>query len=156
VDAPAEGRGGGWVAGQLVIGAVVVVLGFVGPEWPSAVEGLLLVIGIALVAIGALALLGGSAVLGSALTPFPRPIEGGALRDHGVYRLVRHPMYGGAILMAVGWSLATTPLSLVAALALGGFLELKSRHEEGWLLERYPGYDEYRRRTRWKFVPGVR
>ena len=72
-----------------------------------------------------------------------------------MYRFVRHPMYGGVIVMAVGWSLATSPLALPAALGLGVFLELKSRREEAWLQERYPGYEGYRRRTRWKFVPGV-
>jgi protein-S-isoprenylcysteine O-methyltransferase Ste14 len=156
VDAPAEGRGWGWVAGQLAIGAVVVALGFVGPEWPPAIEGVFLVVGIAFVAIGALALVVGIASLGGSLTPFPRPVEDGTLRQDGLYRIVRHPMYGGVILMTVGWSLATSPLAFAAALALGGFLELKSRREEGWLLERYPDYDGYRRHTRWKFVPGVR
>jgi protein-S-isoprenylcysteine O-methyltransferase Ste14 len=156
VNAPEEGRGGGWVAGQLVIGAVVVLLGFVGPGWPSGLEDALRLVGLALVLVGALELLAGGAFLGDSLTPYPRPVESGTLRQHGVYRLVRHPMYGGVIVMAVGWSLATTPLAFVAALALGVFLELKSRREEGWLLEHYPGYAGYRRRTRWKFVPGVR
>jgi protein-S-isoprenylcysteine O-methyltransferase Ste14 len=156
VNAPAEARGGVWVAGQLVIGAVVLVLGFVGPEWPSGVEHALRLVGLALVLVGAFELLAGGAFLGASLTPYPRPVEGGSLRRHGVYRFVRHPMYGGVIVMSVGWSLATTPVALVAALGLGGFLELKSRREEGWLLERYPAYAEYRRGTRWKFVPGVR
>jgi protein-S-isoprenylcysteine O-methyltransferase Ste14 len=119
-------------------------------------RGLFRVVGLALVVVGALTLVAGIAFLGGSLTPFPRPVEDGALRQDGVYRLVRHPMYGGVIVMAVGWALATTPLSLAGALALGAFLELKSRREEGWLLEHYPGYAEYRRRTRWKFVPGVR
>jgi protein-S-isoprenylcysteine O-methyltransferase Ste14 len=44
----------------------------------------------------------------------------------------------------------------VGALGLGAYLELKSRREERWLAERYPGYEAYRRRTRWKFVPGLR
>jgi protein-S-isoprenylcysteine O-methyltransferase Ste14 len=139
-----------------VIGAVVLLLGFVGPDWPSRVEEPLRLVGLALVVVGSLELLAGGAFLGDSLTPYPRPVESGTLRQHGVYRLVRHPMYGGVIVMAVGWSLATTPLALAAALALGVFLDLKSRREEGWLLERYPGYAGYRRRTRWKFVPGVR
>jgi len=34
------------------------------------------------------------------------------------------------------------------------FFWLKSRREEAWLTERFPGYDAYRRRTR-RFLPGL-
>jgi protein-S-isoprenylcysteine O-methyltransferase Ste14 len=65
-------------------------------------------------------------------------------------------MYGGVILMALGWGIATTPPALAAGLGLGLFLEHKSRREEDWLVGRYPAYPTYRRRVRWKFVPGIR
>jgi protein-S-isoprenylcysteine O-methyltransferase Ste14 len=45
---------------------------------------------------------------------------------------------------------------LPAAVTLVAFFELKSRREEAWLVERYPGYPTYRDRVRWKFVPGIR
>ena len=44
-------------------------------------------------------------------------------------------------------------LLLTAVLVL--FVELKSRREEQWLAERYPGYADYRRRTPRRFVPFV-
>jgi protein-S-isoprenylcysteine O-methyltransferase Ste14 len=153
---PSGDRGGGWVAGQLVAGGVVVVVGLLGSGWPSGVRVAFTVAGIALAVLGSAMLLSGGAFLGRSLTPYPRPLPGATLRQDGVYRLVRHPMYGGVIVMGVGWSLGTSPLALVAALGLGAFLDLKSRREEAWLVEHYPGYPEYRRRTRWKFVPGLR
>jgi protein-S-isoprenylcysteine O-methyltransferase Ste14 len=48
------------------------------------------------------------------------------------------------------------PLALVPTAVAAVFLELKSRREEAWLAERYTEYDEYRRRVRWRFIPGVR
>jgi len=35
-----------------------------------------------------------------------------------------------------------------------GFFDLKSRREERWLEERYPGYAAYRARTR-RLIPGL-
>jgi protein-S-isoprenylcysteine O-methyltransferase Ste14 len=37
---------------------------------------------------------------------------------------------------------------------LFGFFELKSRREEVWLVERYPGYVAYRERTR-RLIPWI-
>ena len=73
----------------------------------------------------------------------------------GVYRRVRHPIYGGLILIAVGWSLISSPLALVFTFVLGLLLEVKSRLEESMLVQRFPEYDAYRDRVRWRFVPGV-
>jgi protein-S-isoprenylcysteine O-methyltransferase Ste14 len=65
-------------------------------------------------------------------------------------------MYGGVILAIAGWSLARTPLGLAMTAVAVLFLELKSRREEAWLVARYAGYEAYRQRVRWKFVPGLR
>ena len=148
-------RGGGWVAGQVVLGAVVLVLGAVGPRWPGA-EGPLAVVGWALIVAGLAMLVVGGGVLGSSLTPFPRPSSTSSLREDGIYGFVRHPMYGGTIVLFTGYALVTRPLALVGTSVLALFLDRKSRREERWLVERYPGYAAYRRRTRWKFVPGIR
>jgi protein-S-isoprenylcysteine O-methyltransferase Ste14 len=90
-----------------------------------------------------------------AMTVFPRPREHAALAERGVYRLVRHPIYGGLILMALGLSLAESPLGLIPAALLAVVVDLKSRLEEEWLVERQPGYAAYRARTPRRFVPGV-
>jgi len=73
----------------------------------------------------------------------------------GAYRLVRHPIYGGLILVALGWSLNSSPLALVLTVTLALVLEAKSRLEESMLALRFPEYGAYRHRVRWRFVPGV-
>ena len=112
-------------------------------------------VGWGLMALGlALALVAGLR-LGGNLTPFPRPRPGGSLVTSGVYRLARHPIYGGALLLAVGWAVARS--SLVAGLAaalLWALLEAKSRYEERALAYAYPGYPDYAAGTR-RFVPFV-
>jgi protein-S-isoprenylcysteine O-methyltransferase Ste14 len=59
-------------------------------------------------------------------------------------------------LAAIGLSLVTSPAALIPTAVGFVFLELKSEREETWLVERYPEYRPYRRRVRWKFVPGIR
>jgi protein-S-isoprenylcysteine O-methyltransferase Ste14 len=102
---------------------------------------------------GALLALRGVVDLGSAMTPLPRPREGAQLVDSGAYRLVRHPVYGGIVLAALGWGLAAaSPAAIVLAVGLLAFFRLKSAREEAWLAEAYPGYDTYRTRTR-RMIP---
>lgn len=150
------GRGGWWVAGQVVGILVTFGLGFVGPWWPEGARTPLLVAGLGLAALGAAMLVAGGVHLGSSLTPYPRPKAGATLREDGVYRIVRHPMYGGGIVMTAGWSLISRPLALVGMLLLGAYLDRKSAREERWLVEHYEGYEAYRRRTRWKLLLFVR
>jgi protein-S-isoprenylcysteine O-methyltransferase Ste14 len=93
--------------------------------------------------------------LRDALTPLPYPRDGAELVETGVYARVRHPIYGGLIMAAVGWGLvAASPISIVLAGVLFGFFQLKSRREEIWLTERYPGYPAYRERTR-RLIPWI-
>src|SRR5204863_102855 len=65
--------------------------------------------------------------LARAMTVFPRPREHAALAERGVYRLVRHPIYGGLIVMAFGVSLVESPLALIPAALLAVVVDLKSR-----------------------------
>ena len=77
------------------------------------------------------------------------PVPGGRLIEGGAFGLVRHPMYGGAVIAALGWGLLTaSPTTLASALVLFIFFDLKSRREEAWLGERFGGYAAYRGRTR--------
>ncbi len=154
VGPPALGpRGEGWVATQLLLLVLLVVAGALGPEWPDGVERALVAAAFVVATPGAFLFLAGALRLGAQLTPFPRPVEGAALREDGVYGLVRHPIYGGAILLASAWSLATSYLALTTAVALAALFEAKSRREELWLAEHDPAYEAYRRRVRRRFVP---
>lgn len=155
-EPPALGpRGEGWVAIQFALFVALVAAGALGPEWPDRVERPLLALGFALGIPGAVLFLGGALRLGAQLTPYPRPVEGGSLREGGVYGLARHPIYGGAVLLALAWALATSWLALGPTLLLALLFELKSRREELWLAEHHEGYAAYRERVRRRFIPWV-
>ena len=118
------------------------------PVWLRVLGGLLLVIGGIFGTLGILA-------LGRNLSPFPKPIEGGALVTSGVYGIVRHPIYTGIILGTLGWGLLmSSVLGAILAVVLLIFFDRKSRHEEAWLMEAYPGYADYRGRVK-KLIPGI-
>jgi protein-S-isoprenylcysteine O-methyltransferase Ste14 len=76
--------------------------------------------------------------------------------DTGPYALVRHPMYAFAIPIFLGaplaagslWGLIAVP---IAALGIGW----RAVREERELRASLPGYEDYARRVRWRFAPGV-
>lgn len=145
-----DGRGGGWVAAQAVLTAAVALSALVGLGQSTVSY----VAGGVLIAAGVALLVESGRRLGRSLTPFPAPVPGGELRTEGVYGLVRHPMYLGGILVALGWSaLFESVVGIVLTAALAVFFALKSRHEERRLEEAYPGYAEYRRRTPRRILP---
>jgi protein-S-isoprenylcysteine O-methyltransferase Ste14 len=150
-------RGEGWVALQSALFVLVVVSALSGVYWPDSVAGTLVVVGLMLILAGLalLVLAGISLLLARSMTVLPRPKEGAAVAESGVYRLVRHPVYGSVLLFVVGVSLAESPLGLIPAALLAVLFDLKARVEEAWLEERLPGYAGYRERTPRRFVPGV-
>ena len=149
-------RGEGWVAIQA---ALFVVVGLAGLAATSALHGAMAGLafgaGLALIAGGAALVAAGIGELrrGEAFTALPRPREAATLRESGPYRLVRHPVYGGLVLVALGWALARGSVpALVATAALLVFFDLKRRREEAWLLMKFPTYAAYRARTR-RLIP---
>ena len=140
---------------QLTFVVLVVVTGILGPAWPRAWRVWLEIVAAPLALAGLLLLFGGGLGLGHQLTPFPKPVAEGELKQDGVYGLVRHPMYGGVLLLAFAWSLVSSPLALVPWIVAVGFVDAKGRREETWLLELHPGYEEYRTRVRRRFFPFI-
>ena len=141
-------RGEGWFLLQLVLFGAIAVSGAAGPAWGGWPAAVGIASGGVLIGCGGILSLRGVLDLRENLTPFPRPLEGARLVESGAYRLVRHPIYGGLVLGALGWGLVrASPLTLAGALLLAGFFDLKSRREEIWLSERYENYPAYRRRT---------
>jgi protein-S-isoprenylcysteine O-methyltransferase Ste14 len=146
------------VIGQGVLLLAVAALGLPGlGDLPptSAGRWILLVVGLALMLVGLGVGLAGIRALGRNLTAAPRPKGGAVLVETGIYGAIRHPLYAALILAAIGWGLATASLGAgIATGALAGWLDAKSRREEAWLLDVYPTYAAYRRRTH-RFVPGL-
>ncbi len=151
------GRRGEWFVVAQAAGIVLVLLG--PRRLPGSSLGTFpfsrpaLAVGAVLMLLGALLFVAGAATLGPNLSPWPRPLEDSELVRSGPYRLVRHPIYGGAALASFGWALLVHSwLTLLYAAALFLVLDLKARREERWLREKFPAYEEYRRQAR-KLVP---
>jgi protein-S-isoprenylcysteine O-methyltransferase Ste14 len=97
----------------------------------------------------------GYAALGSSHSPWSTPVSDGGPITSGIYRRVRHPIYLGWFLGAVGGALLTgSRLGLLVAAALGFFYDSRARAEERLLAARYPTYAGYVRASR-RFVPGL-
>lgn len=128
-----------------------------GPAWfgASGSEGLWRLAAAALMLAGAALAVVAGFRLGRSLTPLPVPVADGRLVTDGAYAFARHPIYGGVLLLAIGWSAyAGSWGTFAATAALWGLFEAKSRFEERALLARYPEYATYRAGTR-RFVPFV-
>jgi len=66
----------------------------------------------------------------------------------GVYRFVRHPIYGGDLLLLTGLQLAVNSWLVLLVLPIAAVVLRQARREEAILVESFPGYREYRQRTR--------
>jgi protein-S-isoprenylcysteine O-methyltransferase Ste14 len=97
----------------------------------------------------------GSVALGRNLTPFPKPTEDGSLVERRIFSVVRHPIYSGFTLFAFGWGLVwNSSATLIAALVLLFFFDIKARREERWLEAKFGSYAAYKKRVK-KLIPLV-
>jgi len=148
-------RGEGWVLIQFILLGLIAIAGTTGPAWDGPARTISAVAGLVLLGLGTI--LAGSGLFGlrHSITALPHPRADGRLVAHGAYRLVRHPIYGGIILGALGWGLLTAaPAAILAAFVLLGFFDLKSRREEAWLVDHYAGYAAYRASAR-RLIPWI-
>jgi len=136
-------KGAAWVWAQFLLIGAILVLGIFPPIWPEALR-----------IAGFLFLLGGLAfgvwagrTLGSALTPYPLPSEQATLVERGPYGLVRHPIYVAGLLVFLGYGFLSSVPASAAVPLLAVLWHFKAGVEERHLSERFPGYDDYRRRV---------
>ena len=96
-------RGAPWVWAQNLLTLAALALGpaFRG-QWESRAGG---IAGALLLGAGAVFGLAGVGALGRNLTPYPKPREDARLVQHGIYAIVRHPLYSSLIFVVLGWAL---------------------------------------------------
>lgn len=125
------------------------------PHWGSPWYMIGIVVGVVFGLFGVFLITAGIVFLGRNLTALPYPKDDSELVETGAYSIVRHPIYSGLIFGAFGWGLILNGwLTLVYALILFIFFDIKSRREEQWLMQKFPGYEDYRRRVR-KLIPFI-
>jgi protein-S-isoprenylcysteine O-methyltransferase Ste14 len=74
----------------------------------------------------------------------------------GMYGVVRHPMYAGALLMFVaGPLLLGSVWGLVLGLVLIVTIAVRSIGEEAMLKQELEGYSDYMKRVKWRMIPFV-
>lgn len=108
---------------------------------------------------GRAVLLAGCALCAAALASLGRsfgvlPAQRG-VATNGLYRLVRHPLYAAYVVMDAGFLLLhPSPRNVVVLLAGLALYTLRIEGEER-VLARAAAWRAYRRRVRWRLVPGL-
>ena len=154
-----KGARGEWL---VVIQVALIGLVFLGPRtvggwpaWPFPFPRVCAFLGGAFMVGGSVLFVAGLIRLGPGLTPLPYPMDGAELVQTGPFALVRHPIYVGGLMLALGWALLIHGwLTLGYVVVLFIFLDVKSRREEKWLMEKFPAYAFYQRRVH-KLIPFV-
>jgi protein-S-isoprenylcysteine O-methyltransferase Ste14 len=125
------------------------------PQWPDSVRRPLNVLGSVFAVLGVGLATWAYRSLGRSFTTYTTPPAGGERVEAGPYRLARHPLYGGGVLLFAGASLAFSISALALTAALAVLWRAKSAVEERELVTRFPGYEAYRLRTPRRFLPFV-
>jgi protein-S-isoprenylcysteine O-methyltransferase Ste14 len=74
----------------------------------------------------------------------------------GPYRIVRHPMYVGALVMFAAWPLLLgSAWSFVPLAAMVPALVVRTALEDRMLQRELAGFADYAQRTRYRLLPGV-
>jgi protein-S-isoprenylcysteine O-methyltransferase Ste14 len=143
----------------VVVQAILLIALFFGPKdifsLPAMLNQTLWWIGQILFYSGIVIAIWAAILLGPNLTPLPKPKPSGELIQSGLYRFVRHPIYFGVILVCFGWAgIEQTLYTLVLAIILLIFFDLKSRQEEIWLTEKFSEYAQYKITAK-KLIPFI-
>jgi len=101
------------------------------PDFLDLLGIALMIAGLALVLI---AFLG----MGTALTATPVPMRSAALRTGGIYSVVRHPIYVGLLIAALGFTVAVGSIwQVIMLVVLGAFFAGKALWEDRLLAEKH-------------------
>ncbi|KAG2440000.1 hypothetical protein HXX76_004117 [Chlamydomonas incerta] len=141
-------RGEGWLLATL---AALTMLVFP----PLTLKGLVDFAATLALTSGAIFIVTALFTLGRNLSPLLQPRKKHSLVASGIYGYVRHPMYGGLLLVATGFTILTRNETRLAILALLWYImERVVVTEERALSERYPEYAEYKAKVK-KFLPFI-
>ena len=142
-----------WVVAQAVVLALIAIaVVLLGGEAtiPTTIAAILLFLAGQAMAIAA------ALRMRQYISAHPAPAPGAPLLQDGIYRFVRHPMYGGVMLMAGAIALFdVNPAALALTVVLAAVFHGKSRYEESLLVAAFLGYAEYQKRVTRRFIPWI-
>ena len=82
--------------------------------------------------------------------------EGQRVVDHGLYGVVRHPMYSASVLLFLSMPLVlNSPLSFLVMICYLPLIAKRIRNEEKLLRKELPGYEEYAERVKYRLIPFI-
>lgn len=117
---------------------IIIPAGYAPPMIPAFLCFFMTTAGILIASAGVL-------TIGKGFTPFPTPKVTGQLKQTGIYKYIRHPMYSGIILAGLGIAFYNANIPrLIVCIILYLFFEYKSRYEEKLLEQKYPEYNQYK------------
>lgn len=136
----------------LLMSAVLLAAAWPGLRWSESGS---LWAGVPLFLLGAWIGLKGKADLGRNRITRPQPRPDGELVTGGIYAFIRHPLYASLILLGFAWALIWRSWPVLGlALVQAIFLDAKARCEERYMIARFSGYADYRRRVK-RLIPGL-
>lgn len=77
------------------------------------------------------------------------------IKTDGMYRIVRHPMYAGYLLVHIGILILMPTLFNIAVYAIGWTAQILRLLAEERLLSEDPAYRAFMTKTRWRLIPGI-
>lgn len=148
-------RGEWWVVAQGALFVAAIIAPGKGGEWSPGWRRLGRGVGLPLVLVGVGLSVAAFRDLGDNLTALPHPKDDATLVQDGIYGMVRHPIYSGAIFTTLGAGLLTgNRTRTLLGIVFLAFFDAKARREEAWLIEKFPAYPAYRRSVK-KLIPFV-
>jgi protein-S-isoprenylcysteine O-methyltransferase Ste14 len=141
---------------RLVFLQFALIIAFVAIPDQKKVDPRLDYAGLVLVAIGLIPLFLGFARLGKSLTANPVPNADGILVTSGIYKIIRHPIYLGLLVITLGLVVSSGAWEqIIVWVALLLLLSYKMRWEEVLLKAKYKGYADYMAKVP-AIIPGVK
>lgn len=124
---------------------------------PSAIKWLFHVSGVLSSLCGFVFLSMGLWNLGENITVFLTPINGNQLVTHGIYSLVRHPMYSGLLMLCSGFAIQSADVNkLLVSVALAVLTDKLCNAEEALITDIHGchAYSDYKSRVK-KLLPYI-
>lgn len=141
-------RFGDWLLAVTATAAPMLIVPIAIPDAMLPLES----IAVGMVTIGNLIQLGGKLFLARSFGVAP---ANRGIKTTGLYRLVRHPIYAGYLMIHLGLIMMMPTLTNFLIYAIGWWAQILRLLAEEDLLSQDPEYCAFMTKTRWRLIPGV-